>query len=154
MVKSPFQGSSGSGVITVAVMPKKSRLKLAPLKLTTDETFGQRLARLRKERSMTQVQLAKKTGLTQGLITDYESGKLRLHADLVCRLALALGVSADELLGLKSSRPAAAIEASSGLSLKIVRRMVKVERLPENKQKVILQTIDGFLKGEGITASA
>lgn len=153
MVKGQFRSILESGVITVGSMPKKSRLKLPPLKLTTEETFGARLSRLRKERGMTQVELAKKIGLTQGLITNYESGRLRLNADLICRFSQALGVSADELLGLKSSRSAAVVEAGSGLSLKIVRRLAKVEKLPLPKQKVLLQTIDGFLKGEGVSSA-
>lgn len=147
MVKANSQGIPGSGVITTGKMPKKSRLKLPPLKLTTDESFGERLSRLRKERSMTQVLLAKKTGLTQSLITNYESGRLRLNADIICRFCQALGVSSDELLGLKSSRSAAVVEAGSGLSLKIVRRLAKIEKLPTSRQKALLQTLDLFLEG-------
>lgn len=123
-------------------MPK-SKLNLPPLKLATDETFGQRLARLRKERGWTQVELAEKVGIIQGLVTNYERGKLRMHPEMVVRFALALGVSGDELLGIpskKSSQPRAR------LSLKLVRRLQKIEKLPGTKQKVLLHTIDVFLR--------
>ncbi|OFZ18886.1 MAG: hypothetical protein A2X94_03175 [Bdellovibrionales bacterium GWB1_55_8] len=66
---------------------------------------------------------------------------------MVARFAVALGVSADELLGLKSSRSAAVVHTSSGLSLKIVRRLAKIEQLPAAKQKALLQTLDLFLEG-------
>jgi transcriptional regulator with XRE-family HTH domain len=131
----------------MVTMPKKSRLKLPPLKLTTDETMGQRLARLRKERSLTQVELAKKMGIIQGLVTNYERDRLRMHAEMVARFAVALGASADELLGLKSTRSAAMVHTSSGLSLKIVRRLAKIEQLPAAQQKALLQTLDLFLSG-------
>ena len=128
-------------------MPKRSKLKLPPLRLSTDETAGQRLARLRKERGLTQVELAAKVGIIQGLVTNYERDRLRMHAEMVARFAVALGVSADELLGLKSSRSAAVVHTSSGLSLKIVRRLAKIEQLPAAKQKALLQTLDLFLEG-------
>lgn len=128
-------------------MPKRSKLKLPPLRLTTEETMGQRLARLRKERSLTQVELAAKVGIIQGLVTNYERDRLRMHAEMVVRFAVALHVSADELLGLKSSKSAAVVQSSSGLSLKIVRRLAKIEHLPASQQKALLQTLDLFLQG-------
>jgi transcriptional regulator with XRE-family HTH domain len=130
----------------------KRRLKLPPLVLASPETFGERLARLRKERGYTQVELAEKIGITQALMTDYERGKLRLNAEMICRLAQALDVSADVLLGI--SKSAAEPRASRGarLSLRLVRRIQKIDRLPAPKQKALLQTIDGFLRGVGAQA--
>lgn len=128
------------------IMPKRSRLKLSPVQLVTDESFGQRLARLRKERGYTQVELAAKTGLTQALVTDYERGRLRMHAEMVVRFAQCLDVSTDELLGVTE----AAKKGGSTLSLKLIRRLQKIEQIPNSKQKALLQTIDGFLKGAGV----
>ena len=73
--------------ITMFTMPKRSKLKLPPLRLSTDETAGQRLARLRKERGLTQVELAAKVGIIQGLVTNYERDRLRTCRDggKVCR---------------------------------------------------------------------
>lgn len=131
-------------LIFFGTMPKK-RLKLPPIELATTETFGERLARLRKERSFTQTALAEKIGIIQSLVTDYERDRLRMHPEMVCRFAYALDVSADELLGLKTSRTL----GDGKLSLKVVRRLTKIESLPDHKQRVLLQTIDAFLRGEG-----
>ncbi len=128
-------------------MPRRSRLKLSPVQLVTDESFGQRFARLRKERGYTQVELAAKTGLTQALVTDYERGRLRMHAEMVVRFAQCLDVSTDELLGVSD---AAKKKGGSTLSLKLIRRLQKIEQIPNSKQKALLQTIDGFLKGAGV----
>ena len=76
---------------------------LAKTTLSSDEPFGQRLARLRRERGFTQVELGEKSGMIQALISDYERDKLRPYADVVVRLAVALGVSTDELLGVHRS---------------------------------------------------
>lgn len=129
-------------VITVSKMPK-SKLNLPPLKLATEENFGQRLARLRKERGMTQVELAAIVGIIQGLVTSYERSRLRAHPEMVVRFALALGVSGDELLGIPAKRAAA---PRARLSLKLVKRLQKIEKLPGAKQKFLLHTIDVFLR--------
>lgn len=127
-------------------MPRRSRLKLPPLRLASEESFGDRLARLRKERGYTQVELAAKVGITQSLMTDYERDKLRLNADMICRFAQALGVSSDELLGLSGSSKTKKKEGKH-ISLKIVRRLQRIEKLPDPQQKKLLQSIDMLLGG-------
>jgi transcriptional regulator with XRE-family HTH domain len=122
-------------------MARKSKLKLPPLD-TGKETFGQRLARIRKEKGYTQVELAEKMGIIQVLVSDYERDKLRPHYDMVARFAHAMEVSADELLGLKPSK-----SKENTPSLKILRRVKKIEALPLAQQKILLKNIDMFLKG-------
>jgi transcriptional regulator with XRE-family HTH domain len=79
-------------------MPKKSRLKLPPVTLGQDESLGERIARLRKESSITQQELAERIGTIQDLISDYERDRLRVTAEMVVRIAEALGITADEPL--------------------------------------------------------
>lgn len=62
----------------------------------TAESIGERLARLRRERGITQAELAERLGLAQPNISDYERGILRLNAELILRLTGILKVSADE----------------------------------------------------------
>ena len=123
------------------VMPKPSRFKLPPLDLGP-ETFGERLARIRRERGFTQVELADKVGIIQVMISHYERDKLRIHGEMLARLALALGVSTDEILGLKATK-------SSGHRprRRVLRRLEQIERLPETRQRALLTTIDTYLKG-------
>jgi len=125
----------------MSIMPQVSKLKLPPLNLSK-ETIGQRITRLRKEGGYTQVALAKKNGITQVLVSDYERGRLRPHYEMVIRFALALEVSADELLGIKPPKG-----NGSKASLKILKRMKKIEALPPTQQRVLLKNIDMFLKG-------
>lgn len=122
-------------------MPRKPTLKLPPIDLG-DETFGQRLARTRKQRGYTQSQLADKMGLVQALISEYERDKLRPYHEMVARFALALEVSADELLGLDAPK-----QKHKAPSLRLQKRMLQIEDLPAHKQKIILRTIDTILKG-------
>ncbi len=84
-------------------------------------------------------------GLTQALLSSYERGRLRLHAEMVARFALALGTTTDQLIGLKNNGKPKVKDHK--FSLKLIRRMQKIEKLPPSQQKVLLQTIDNFLKG-------
>jgi transcriptional regulator with XRE-family HTH domain len=113
-----------------------------PDPLLGEETIGQRIARLRKERGYTQAELSERIGLIQALISDYERDKLRLHAEMVVRLARALEISSDELLGIKPSK-----KNGNKPSLRLLRRSQKIESLPSTQQKTLLKTIDTFLKG-------
>jgi transcriptional regulator with XRE-family HTH domain len=124
-------------------MPPKSKIKLPPLSLGK-ETLGQRMARLRKENGYTQAELADRIGIIRELISNYERERIRPNYEMVIRLAIALEVTTDELLGVKS------LKSSAGKpNLKIQRRMKKIEALPESQQKFILKAIDSHLKALG-----
>ena len=121
-------------------MPKKS--KLAPT-AAQKETLGLRLAQVRKERGLTQVELAERTGLIQVVVSDYERGRLRLPADMAVRFAEILGVTVDELL--QPRKKSGATKTTKQPSLKLVRRMEQIESLPIYKQRALLTTIDTFI---------
>jgi len=107
------------------------------------ETMGQRLARLRKERGWTQVELAERTGIVQTVLSDYERGKLRLNADMIVRFATTLDITTDELLQPKAAQTVLRRKPS----LRVLRRLERIESLPQHQQNTLLKTIDGFLKG-------
>lgn len=71
--------------------------------------MGRRITQLRRERRMSQAELGRVLGLTQQTIFNIEIGECRLRLDRIAVLARALGVSADELLGI---RPTAPLQAS------------------------------------------
>jgi hypothetical protein len=60
---------------------------------------------------------------------------------MLFRLAKALKVSADEILGVGNGKG-----ELDGPSLKIVKRLKRIERLPPARQKALLTNIDMFLK--------
>ena len=105
------------------------------------ESFGNRLVRLRKERGFTQVELAEKTELIQAIISDYERDKLRPYADVVARLARALAVTTDELLGIAPAHKT----NGAAKNRRFLRRLELIDRLPKRDQDALLRTIDAFL---------
>ena len=122
-------------------MPKRAAISKPPLDYA-GETIGQRLARLRKERGYTQVGLAEKTGTRQVLISAYETDRAALSAEMAVRFAVALEVSTDELL-----HPNVKKKSTAKPSLKVMRRLEQIEKLPENKQSFILSALDSMLRG-------
>jgi len=121
-------------------MPRVPKNKLPPV-TNSNETIGQRIARFRKTLGMTQKQLAEKIGIDRFLVSDYERGKIRLYDEMLARFAIALKVSTDELLGIKKNNYDKHIP-----SLRLMRRIYKIDILPENKKKAILKTIDDLIK--------
>lgn len=111
---------------------KASRAEQAP---------GQRVAQLRKERGLTQQEMAERLGVSQPVVSDYECGALRLHGELIAKLAAILAVSADEILGLTPL-----IDRTGALkNRKLHRRLQQLDRLPQRDQQALLRTIDAFL---------
>ena len=106
------------------------------------ETLGGRIARLRREKGMTQIELAERLRVSQPVISDYENDVIRLPADTVVQIAEVLGASTDELLGLKA--PAA--HAAGGIkNRRLYRRMQEIEKLPRRDQEALLRTIEAFI---------
>lgn len=71
--------------------------------------FGNRLRQLRKERKLTQQQLAELIGVKNSVISFYEVGERVPSPEVLRKLALALHVTADYLLGIERG---ATIDAS------------------------------------------
>ena len=128
-------------VYSIAIMQRAPRIPSVASKVN-GESIGQRIARLRKERGLTQKQLAEKVGIIQVLVSDYEKGKLRLHAQMVVRFAQALGVKTDEFLGLTGN---VSDKGAVKLDLKIMRRLNRIASLPQGEQKIMLKAIDSWL---------
>lgn len=110
----------------------------------TPGTLGSRIARLRRDKGLTQVELAERLGVTQPAVSDYENDDIRVPADVVLKIATILGVSTDELLGLKEA-PAKATSSSSPKNRRLFRRLQDIEKLPRRDQQALLRTIEAFL---------
>lgn len=63
------------------------------------ELFSARLRGKRAELDLTQGELAKRAGISQGAVFQYEDGGYLPGADKLCALAQALGVTPNYLLG-------------------------------------------------------
>jgi transcriptional regulator with XRE-family HTH domain len=61
------------------------------------QEFGKRLAQMRKERKISQEQLAELSGLNRPYISGIEQGKRNVSLEVIVSLAKALGIQTKEL---------------------------------------------------------
>jgi transcriptional regulator with XRE-family HTH domain len=127
--------------------PPALRLEESALGKTKDplteegaRAIGERLARIRKERGITQIEMAELLGVSQGNVSDYERGEVRLHGELLVKFARILKVSADEILGLEASRPTRVPR-----DRRLLRRLQDLDRLSKRDREALLRTLDAFL---------
>ena len=66
------------------------------------ENLGERIKELRLEKGLTQPELAKIIGVSNGIISVWENNVNEPKANFIKRLATALDVTSDYLLGLKN----------------------------------------------------
>jgi transcriptional regulator with XRE-family HTH domain len=104
--------------------------------------FGARLTQLRKAAGYTQVELAQALGTTQRMIAYYESRAEKAPAALLPQLAEALGVSTDEILGIKP------LKKGKKPDTRLQRRLQQIEKLDPKARRQITQLLDTFLERE------
>lgn len=119
-------------------MPKRKRQEQ-----NGQESFGDRLVKLRKAAGYSLRALALEVGTSHNMLIYYERNSGSPAAHIAGRLAQALGVSTDQLLGIEKMR------ASSRMrDTKLWRRFNEVEKLPPTERKPIVQFIDAILEKE------
>jgi transcriptional regulator with XRE-family HTH domain len=106
--------------------------------------LGARIAGLRKDQGITQVQLAELLDTAQQTITAYESGRRRVPVSALPTIARILGVSVEELIG---EEPKAA--ARRGPAPKLQQQMERITRLPKAQQRFVMQMLDTVLAQAG-----
>lgn len=111
--------------------------------LFSKQEAGRRVRALREKQGLTQVALARSLGIPQSNISEMERGVRGLTVHQVVKLAKALKVSTDAILlanGKQEYKPAT--------SLKLIRRLQRIERLPEARQRVVLKFVDALIDQE------
>lgn len=104
------------------------------------EGFGARLTRLRKGCGLTQDQLGEKVGLSRRMIAYYESTEAQPPGPILPDLARSLGVTVDQLLGMKPVK-----QAMSPRTARLLNRLRRIEQLPPKDQKQILDHLEALL---------
>jgi transcriptional regulator with XRE-family HTH domain len=120
-------------------MARLLKNELPAIEILKDIKIGERIVKIRKEKGLTQKGLADKLGIKRTLMADYEIGRVRIYSEMVARIAIALNISSDEMLGLKP------LKNTTPFSLKIIRRLKKVSELSPKLQKDALHNIDLLL---------
>jgi transcriptional regulator with XRE-family HTH domain len=114
--------------------------------MTPDEkdyfkALGARVAQLRRDHALTQVQLAEALGISQQMVASYEVGRRRIPVSMLQALARSLAVDVDVLLGDDSAKA----RAKRGPVPTLARHMERISALPKTQQKFVIQVIESVL---------
>jgi transcriptional regulator with XRE-family HTH domain len=112
-----------------------------PRKKYKERDFQERLAGIRKARGLTQVRLAKAINSTQRAISHYENESAYPPAPVVVKLAKALRVTTDELLGVKPVK----VEKQDPDVRRLWKKFVQIQTLPVKDQRAIIRMVNSLV---------
>jgi len=98
--------------------------------------FPERLTALRKQKGLTQTQLAERVGVAVLQIRRYEAGSSQPTLDVIRRLAVALAVSSDMLIFDKDERAPA-----NGL----LYQFEAINQLTQDEQAIVREVLEGLI---------
>lgn len=101
--------------------------------------LGKRIAELRKELGLTQVQLAESLQISQQLIAAYECGSRKVPTSMLPTLAKLFAVSLEQLIGVEKP-------TKRGPASVLQRQVEQINLMPKSKQKFILEMLDALIK--------
>lgn len=116
------------------------------LKMTEDdklffEQLGQRIARLRKEQSITQVQLAEKLAISQQHMASFEKGIRKVPVSMLPAISQILNIPLEDLFGISDSKA-----IKRGPTPKLQRQVELISQLPKTKQRFVMDMLDTVIQ--------
>jgi transcriptional regulator with XRE-family HTH domain len=102
--------------------------------------FGKNLARLRKERGLTQYEFADLLGISRNLVLHYERNCANPTMDFIVKAAKVLDASTDEIIGLSRTT------AKRGPSPKALKIAERISTLPKAKQSIVVGMLEGAIE--------
>lgn len=117
------------------------------LTMSSKDSFPQRLVKLRKEKGLSQKELAALSGLSPRMIAHYESQVSHPSLDKIEKIAAALGIKVTDLLSSpESSASTEAGESLSSVNTKTLKQFKKILELSPQDRSTIYRMVDSLLK--------
>ncbi len=108
------------------------------------DTFAKKMAALRKERKMTQQELAKLLSTSISVVGKYERNEMNPSIEAAKKLAKILGTTVGYLLGETK-------DSDLFKDPKMLQRFQDIVALPEDQRKSLLLNIDHFIRSAKIS---
>ncbi len=102
--------------------------------------LGKRIAELRKDMGLTQVQLAEILAISQQHMAACEAGRRKVPSAQLPMLAQLFGISTDELLGVQGK------PAKRGPTARLQQQMDQISLLPRTRQKFVMEMLDAVIQ--------
>jgi len=111
------------------------------------ETLSMRLARIRKEKGLSQKELAAKSGLSPRMIAYYENEVSHPSLEKIEKIASALGVKATDILGTPNqSARSDESDFLSSVNTKTLKQFKKILLLSPQDRSTIYRMVDSLLQ--------
>jgi len=98
--------------------------------------FGKRLSEVRKDKKLSQDELAKKLDMQGAVIGRYERDEVKPSIEVAAKIAQALGVSLDYLVG----------NSDMLLEADVIKRIQEIQNLPDKDRDHLYYVVDNILQ--------
>jgi transcriptional regulator with XRE-family HTH domain len=99
-------------------------------------TFGEHITTLRKRKSISQSELGKAVGTSGDIIGKYERDEVKPSVEVASKIADALEVSLDFLVG----------KTNVEIDAKALKRLQDIQKLNDNDKATVFEMVDAFLR--------
>jgi transcriptional regulator with XRE-family HTH domain len=99
-------------------------------------TFGEHITTLRKRKSISQSELGKAVGTSGDIIGKYERDEVKPSVEVAAKIADALEVSLDFLVG----------KTNVEIDAKALKRLQDIQKLNDNDKATVFEMVDAFLR--------
>ena len=106
------------------------------------DTIGERIQQLRKEKGLSQTELAKETGVSYAQISRYENKGAQPPAEVLNNLSRVLNTSIDFLVNGNASEKG----KNSLTDAKVLNQFIEVDQLPDNEKNTILKVVSALVR--------
>ena len=107
----------------------------------TQDPFGALLSRIRKEKGLTQMQLAERLKTSQQMVDYYERRAGNPTAKTIQKIAKALDIPLSQL----TTQETISMKVKPGPQSKLEELIQRLSTLPRGKQKVVIDMLEGVL---------
>lgn len=106
------------------------------------DTISERVTQLRKQKGLTQNELAEKVNISKAQMSRYISKGVHPPANVLAKMADELGVSMDFLLNGSSEDKA----ATSLSNLEVIQQYKEVDQLPNEERLTVVRVVAALLR--------
>lgn len=99
-------------------------------------TFGKRLGEVRKDKKMSQDELAKKMDMQGAVIGRYERDEVKPSIEVAAKIAQVLGISLDYLVG----------NSDLLLDAEVIKKIQEMQKLDDQDRKSLFNIVDAYLR--------
>jgi len=110
------------------------------------QKIAQRLTRIRQQKAISQREFCAKLEVSQPMMSHYERGERRIPSDLLADMAEILGVTTDELIGLRA--PKKNTPEMDAETKKLWKKFQKMSQLPEHDQRAVIRLINSLSRAK------